>query len=252
MEKNTLRDILFEKYFQIEDGISVKSLNEKLSFIPETWNKLHVLCEKNIKLFDRYSSLEKIKIIEFNQRKYLILKLRIWKYVIIDLDRMENLPENEFKNIFNEEFFVNNFDEIKDKNDYFNFYHLQEYQGNIKELIDFYLENEIVLNLSSQVHCRLNHSQAWTYLFIDFANASVQLGFQTPDQTLYEQLFLNYDLTPCGMQDAVNKIGREKIKEIFSKVSNIKIPIEFIPLDLYKEYLSNDIEIKLTKNNTKI
>ena len=102
------------------------------------------------------------------------------------------------------------------------------------------------------MHCRLNHSQAWTYLFIDFANASVQLGFQTPDQTLYEQLFLNYDLTPCGMQDAVNKIGREKIKEIFSKVGNIKIPIEFIPLDLYKKYLSNDIEIKLTKNNTNI
>ena len=35
MDKILLRDTLFKKYFQIENGISVKELNEKLSFIPK-------------------------------------------------------------------------------------------------------------------------------------------------------------------------------------------------------------------------
>ena len=56
MDKVLLRDTLFKKYFQIENGISVKELNEKLSFVPETWNKLHALCEKSIKLLKLINS----------------------------------------------------------------------------------------------------------------------------------------------------------------------------------------------------
>lgn len=247
MDKVLLRDILFQKYFEIEDGVSVKDLNDKLSFIPEVWNKLHILCEKNINRFDRFSSLEKFKMIEFNQKKYLILKLRMWRYVIIDLDRMENITRDEFETIFNENFFVNNFDEVKDRDDCFDFYFLDKYQGDIQELLNFYLKNETILNMSSEIHCRLDYNGAWTWLFIDFVNASSQLGFQTSDQTLYEQLFLNYDLTPYGMQDAVNKMGREKMDEIFSKVGKIQIPSECIPSDLYEQYLLNSNQIKLVQ-----
>ena len=38
------------------------------------------------------------------------------------------------------------------------------------------------------------------------------------------------------MQDAVSKIEIEKITEMFSKISDIKIPISEIPNDLKEEY----------------
>lgn len=239
MEKEVLRDLLFQKYFQLEDGVSVKDLNDKLSFIPEVWGNLRTLCEKNMKRFDRFSSLEKIKMIEHNQKKYLILKLRMCRYLIIDLDRMESISREEFQNEFTEEFFINNFDESSVGEDYFDFFYLlDKYQGDVRELLDFYIENLDVLNLSSRLYCKLNEQDAWTWLFIDYANASAQMGFQTPDQLLYEQLFLNYDLTPYGMQDAINKMGIDKMKEFFSKMSDIKIPVECIPADLYEQYLN--------------
>ena len=52
----------FNKYFQVENDVLVSDLIEKLSFIPEVWNKLRVLCEKNINQFKYYSSFEKFKI----------------------------------------------------------------------------------------------------------------------------------------------------------------------------------------------
>lgn len=249
MEKDILRDLLFQKYFQLEDGVSVKDLNDKLSFIPEVWNSLRALCEKNMRRFDKFSSLEKIKMIEHNHKKYLILKLRMCRYVIIDLERMESISREEFQKEFNEEFFINNFDESSVGEDYFDFFYLlDKYQGDVQELLDFYINNIDILSLTSRLHCKLNEGDAWTWLFIDYANASVQMGFQTPDQFLYEQLFLNYDLTPYGMQDAINKMGIEKMKDFFSKMEGIKIPVECIPEDLYAQYLtSSDIQMNKIK-----
>lgn len=247
MDKVLLRDTLFKKYFQIENGISVKELNEKLSFIPKTWNKLHTLCEKSIRRFDSFSTLEKFRLIEHNNKKYLILKLRIWKYVIIDVDEMRNISRDEFKKLFDEQFFIDNFDERSEGEFFHDFYQVVKYQGDIQELLNFYLDNENIFNMPNQIHCKMNEKDAWTYLFIDLANASAQMGFQTPDQTLYEQLFLNYDLTPYGMQDAVNKIGKEKIEEIFSKIKDIEIPIYCIPQELLEYLVSNNIQLKKQK-----
>ena len=49
MDKVVLRDKLFNKYFNVDDGVLVSDLTNKLSFIPDVWNKLHIMCQKNIK-----------------------------------------------------------------------------------------------------------------------------------------------------------------------------------------------------------
>lgn len=252
MDKETLRDLLFQKYFQEEKGILISDLTQKLSFLPETWKKLHILCEKNIKHFDFFSSLEKCKIIEQQLKKYFVLKLGMWKYVIIDLDKMQNISNSEFKTQFNEAFFINNFEEIKEEDEmiYSSLYHIERYEGGVEELVNFYLENQDILNLSTKLHYKLNVDDAWTWFHIDFVKGNVQVGFQTPDQFLYEQLFFKYDLTPWIMQDAQEKMGIQKMQEIFKKIKGIKIPVEHIPSDLYQQYLiqcNTDVNKKMMK-----
>ena len=237
INKDLLRDILFKKYFQIEDGVLISDLVDKLSFMPEVWKQLHLLCEENIKYFDSYSSLEKCKLLEHRERNYLILKLRMWRYVIIDIDKMENITQDEFENQFDENFFVNNFNESKEEDSCFYLYQLDKYKGNIKELVHFFVDNLDVLSLSSELYYSLTEDDACTYFYVDFINANAQMGFETKNQYLYEQLFLKYDLTPYGMQDAQHKMGREKMIEIFEKIKDIRIPIECIPNDLYQQYL---------------
>lgn len=239
MEKTELRNQLFNKYFDIEDGVLATDLVDKLSFIPELWKKLHILCENNIQYFDAWSTLEKFKVLNYKQKKYLILKLRMFQYVIIDIEKMENITEEEFNEKFDESFFVDNFDEIKSKDNktLFNLYHINKYNGDVQKLIDFYMENRNLLELSTELHYRLDIDEAWTFFFIDFANAEAQMGFQTLDQFLYEHLFLKYDLTPLRMQDAQEKIGVTRMQEMFEKIKDLKIPIEVIPKDLYQQFL---------------
>lgn len=239
MDKATLRDTLFQKYFQVEDGILISDFVDKLSFIPKVWKKLHFLCKKNIKYFDSFSSLEQCKVLEHKQKKYLIIKLRTCRYVIIDLYQMKNITKTEFIDEFDEKFFINNFAEINedDENIYPSLYRIEKYEGDLQELFKFYTENQSILSLSSKFNYKLEIGSAWTWLHIDFVNANAQMGFQTPDQFLYEQLFLKYDLTAYEMQDAQQKMGIEKMQEIFGKIKDIMIPIECIPSDLYQQYL---------------
>jgi len=252
MEKSLLRDMLFQKYFECVDGILVSDLLDKLSYIPETWKKLHLLCQNKIKHFHSFSALYACKLVEYNKKKYLILKIRCWNYVIIDIERRENITEEEFINDFNEDFFVKYFDERKEDDEslYSVLYNISKYNGDIEELLNFYIENQNVLCLSSELSYKFRIDNAVTSFYVDFANARANMIFQTPDQFLYEHLFLNYDLTPSSMQDAIEKMGIEKMYEIFDKIKDIRIPEECIPNDLYLEYL-NQCNISANKKRYK-
>lgn len=246
MDTDTLRNILFEKYFENKDGILVSDLVSGLSFIPELWKKLHKLCEENISRFRFFDSLEMIKIAEINSKWYLILKLRIGNYVIVDMLKMKNISKEQFLNDFNEEYFVSNFKErkLRTNNDFSDYYLLREF-NNPNVIVDFYNLNCNVLKLSTKLYYRIELGNAWTYFWIDFVNACAQLGFQTPDQFLYDHLFLNYDLTAARLQDAQSRVGLEKMNEIFERIKEIRIPEGIIPSDLLQQFLTQDTTQKI-------
>jgi len=243
MEKQELRDQLFQQFFNMDNGILAKDLLDKLYFIPEAWRKLRTMCLKNISGFDMFSSIETMKLINYKNKEYLIIKLRFWKYSIIDVKNMNNLSTKDLKETFDEEFFINNFDEKKDQDEsLFDLYRTNPYNGDIKELMDFYVENKKILELSPKIYSRLTIGDAWMWIFIDLVNAKIQMGFQTTDKYLYEQLFLKYDLTPSPMQDATERIGIAKMNEYFSKMTELEIPMDCIPEDL--KTIVEDKEIK--------
>ncbi|MCI9280004.1 MAG: hypothetical protein HFJ02_04320 [Bacilli bacterium] len=240
-KKEALRNQLFAKYFE-EEGILVTDFLDKLSFIASAWQDLRELCAKNMKYFFQGKSLEKIKIVQNQDKKYLILKVRMWTYIIIDLEKREFITEQEFKMNFTEDFFVEHFDEIKADNEkiFSKLYRLENYEGDAIELIDLYNKNESLFCLTTKLDYSLEIGEAWTYFFIDFGNSRAQLGFQTLDQFLYEQLYLHYDLTPSVMQDATQRIGKERMQEI----PKIKIPENLIPEDLLQAYRNQKENLK--------
>lgn len=247
MEKALLRDKLFAKYFENEDGINAYELVSNLSFIPKTYQKLHILCEENVKNFAIFSKIHNIKMLKYNKKTYLILKIRILTYIIIDIETRKNITKEEFKNYFTEDFFVENFNEIKDNK--LHLYSISSYNGNIPELIDFYIENQNIFTLANYLNYKLYIGKAWTNFVIDFANGVASINFETPDQYLYEHLFFRYDLSPSKIQDVKDRIETEKMLEIFEKVKDIIIPKEIIPSNLYQQFLeqNNDNVPKLKK-----
>ena len=128
--------------------------------------------------------------------------------------------------MFDERFFLDEFKQLNTSlgEEWYEFYHFEDYDGNIDELIDFYIQNRGVFGVESNIFNKLYVGDAWTWLSICLNKGQVQLSFQTEDQFLYECLFMNSDLTPCAMQDATEKIGKEKMLEYFERIKQIRIP----------------------------
>lgn len=252
--KRKLREELFQKYFEQTDGILAIDVIHKLSFIEEAWKEIHRLCERNTERFHFMSSLEKIKHMQHKNREYLILKLGLWNYVIIDLEKKESISQTDFLTLFDEDFFVTHFDETKEEDEgvFEKFYLVQEYTGNVEELYDFYLKQKHIFELSPCINYSCHIGEANTSFTIDFANARVYLGFQTPDLFLYENLNFTFDLIPWNMQDSINKMGLEQCMDVMKRIKEIQIPKEAISSDLYGQYLieSKKDAYQLKKTNS--
>lgn len=248
MDKESLRDNLFAKYFECKDGILATDLVNQLHFIPEIYAKLNEMCIGNVEMFDKFDRMKEVKAINFNNKKYLILRENIYSYIIIDMDKEENILNPA--EIFDENFFISNFGERAIEPG-ITFYNFSKYEGNIPELIAFYLENKDVFDLSRNLSYVLSISSAVTRFSINFSEGRAQLAFWAPKQELYEQLFLQYDLSPSSMQDAQKKIGLERMLEMFQEVKKIKIPVEVVPDDLYQHFLTKKEmkQVVLTKKD---
>lgn len=238
--KNMLRNNLFEKYFE-EDGILLSELVESTSVITHTWNSLHKIFETCIDDYDKWSRLEDIKEIEYKNKKYLIIKVMSRKYVVIDLETKKILPEKEVFNKLEEKVFVENFNEMEDM---YKFYWFLTGKKEHK-IIDYYNKNREVLNYPTRIFYKINMGDVYTFLSIRL-NEGIQLSFQGKNQILYETLFINSDLTPSSMQDTKDRIGIEKMREMFDRIPSIKIPKEYIPKEFFYDGLIKE------KNNTLI
>ena len=220
MEKQELRDILFKQMLDNNKGISVKELVNRVKSIVDIWQNLYYLLIENTDYFDNYSDIDEIKVID----DYLIIKCGLFEYLIIDLINKKTITEQ----IFDKKFYEINFNDeswIKIDN-----YELIDYQGNINELIDYILNNSFVLiNMDKRLFYRVKYHDAKLSFSLNYQDGSMQLSFSAPNQYLYEQLFINADLSPSKMQDAINKIGKEKMYYYFNNVPDIIIPSNLIP-----------------------
>lgn len=245
-QKPELRNRLFEKYFEVEDGVNIKDLMDSIIVVTDTWQDLHKILEKNLEDFDSYTELEKMKKIEYKNNNYLVIESGTWNYLIIDLETKQVLSTDEAISIFEDDFFVN---ELSANISYKVLLYFLKYYGNAEELIEFYNKNKRVLDAPNRIYYKLTLDDAWTYFSIDLVNARAQLGFETPNQTLYEHLFFNSDLTPSGMQDATSRIGREKMLEMFERIKEINIPESVIPKEIYQIYLESNKNLESQNNN---
>jgi len=242
--KTNLRNNLFEKYFEVEDGVSLSELVDSTNFITKTWNHLHILFEKNIEDYDKWSHLEEIKEIEYKNKNYLIIKVMIHKYIIIDLDTKKILDEEEIFNKFEEQLFIENFNERKIGEKMYNRFYWFLNGNNIEEIINYYNQNKIIFNYPTRIFYKIGNDDVYTFLSIRL-NDGIQLSFQGKDQILYETLFINSDLTPSSMQDTKDRISIEKMREIFDRVPNIRIPKEYIPKEFFEDGLIKEKERKI-------
>ena len=75
---------------------------------------------------------------------------------INEIAKKVNISSDEFNNDFDVDFFVRYFGEVKDEFG-FELYQVQKYNGDIQELVNYYLDNENVFNLNSSKYSSLRY-----------------------------------------------------------------------------------------------
>ena len=95
MNKNELREKLFERHFECKNGIPIIEFMELSKPIIETYSKLKDILEKNNSI-DDYSDINQVKLINFNNINYLFFEISTGlSYLIIDIDSNKVFNEKE-------------------------------------------------------------------------------------------------------------------------------------------------------------
>lgn len=237
-----LRDKLFAEFFKSQDGIRLENLMHSLKSVIDIWQRLHFILEENVEGFDKHYSVQKLKAVTIKGKHFLVVKETVLTYLIIDLDNNVVLNEVEALKFFQEKFLIENFNERKSgsRESFKKMFTCLDSKGDISKLIDFYVENEQVLNAASDIMYRVKLADAYAFLSIHLSDGGNLLAFRTPDQRLYEHLFFNNDLEPLCLQDAGQKMGYPKMQEIFSRIKDIRVPISLIPESLKKFLAFNE------------
>ena len=241
-KKTILRDKLFQKFFENTEGNSLSDIYEYTRYITDAFDELKKIMINQSGTFDNFMNIEMIRLIKFNNQNLLFIKVSIGHYYIFDMQSKKVLTD-DYKGLFNIDFFVNNFHERKNGFDYDSLYCFDEYLGNMDILFNYFITNRDVLELDNTlIRYKVMEQDAKATLFYDIKTGNCQLDFATADQFLYEQLYLKKGLIPSSMQDAERKIGKSKMLEIFQGIPNIKIPSEVFDINYVNQ------RIKLIRN----
>ncbi len=229
--KIILRDKLFQKFFENTKGNSLSDIYESTKYITDTFDGLKSILLSESGTFDNFMKIGMVRLIKYNNHDLLFIKVNIGHYYIFDMQLKKVLNDN-YKELFNIDFFVTNFHERKNDFEYETFYEFDEYNGNIDILINYFIFNKDVLELeNTKIKYQVIEQNAQATIFYDIKTGNCQLDFVTSDQFLYEQLYLKKGLIPSSMQDAERKIGRSKMLEFFQMIPFIKIPSEIFEIN---------------------
>ena len=240
-QKKVLREKLFNKLLIVEEGISLSELYENTKSTTDTFTQLKNIMIEESGTYDKFDQIEKVSLIKVEDKALLFIKTSPTTYYIFDFIS-NTILDNSYKFLFNKNFFIEHFNEREDSLDYDRFYYFEEYHGNVERLKDFYTFNSEVLEIKdTNISYKVEEEKASITLFYDLISGNCQLNFYQEHQFLYEQLYLRRGLVPSLMQDATNKIGKEKMIEMFEQIPSIKIPYNIL----------NKFNIDINKNKVK-
>lgn len=228
MSKECLREKLFSKFENVDEGILITDFLNKTNVIRDKWNTLRNYVVEEDDFFCMYPNL--VKIVDYNNKKYLIVSFRHYSYMIMDITDNKVLNEDEVRKIFNQQFFLENLEEIKmnSEDEFFQVLDISYNDVDVQKVYDYVDENEEYFNINPNIFYKVYEENSEAVINLSLNKPSSILMFLTKDQYLYDHLFMNERLESLGMQDSVKKIGLDKSKEYFKRLKNIKIPYDEI------------------------
>lgn len=253
MNKNELRDKLFNEFEKVDQGILITNFLDETKVIRKKWYELKNIInqDKDEDLYQKYPNI--VKFINYNYVNYLVISFRHYSYLIIDIDNKKVLNNNDVNDTFNQDFFVKYLNEIpvNSEKDFKIILSIEFYNNDIDKLINYVSDNKKYFDIKPNIFYEVHVGDAESIININLHKPNSILMFLTENQYLYEHLFMDENLNPLSMQDAVSRIGIDKMNEYFKRIRNIKIPIDIIDKNILNLMSKKNKKLLLTVGDKK-
>lgn len=208
-----LKETLFEKYREINEGMELEKFMEKIEAIRNIWQEFHHKLRNTIPYFYKQEQVKDLKKVEKDHSIYLIIRLHAWDYLIIDLQTKKAVEKKVAQLIFEDTFFVETFKEIpKEKN-----YIFINKGDKTETLVDYYLQYEDILKGTTFIDYKVCLGEIQSCFYFDLIRNRSFFKVYDKKQGIKEQ----YDL--------------EKNQELIQYLKSIKIPSNLLPEEISQE-----------------
>lgn len=241
-----LQEKLFEFLFNSEeDYLTLDELIKRIEPVSKVWLGLEkILLNDKSNRFSYFSSISGIKRVD----GYIIIRIYLWNYIVIDPVSLECLTNEEVFTLFKEEDFLNNFKEAATDNKFEIMYHFDKAgtKETIETIVKYFNEYENILTQTNYIYYLIKKLNGNVGISIKLATKKVTVSFasfsdnaESPEHVNY--LFFNDKLELTG---ASNPTGnQESLIQMGTKIKQAKVPISAIP-----KFMIEEESKRLTKN----
>ena len=209
---NQLQLSLFDKLYNQCDDTLLSDVIDSYKSVSEVWsdfnNLLSSLVDDNVKVY---------KVKEIGD--YLIIKLNIFEYIVIDLENRVCLDESLVEDIFGEEYFVDEFREDKDTFKFFDFINIDE----LEDVIEFYNNNSEVILGNRNIRYEYQNENGRIGIDYNFVSDTINLyihGFGEVMRVNY--IFFDKSLNPIQVTNPTGNM--DDLRVLANRVKDLRIP----------------------------
>lgn len=229
---NIKQNELFKCLLLNKEGIGLPLLIEHLKENSIIWKSFYKLLCDNCDTFDKYDSTDCVKVIEYNEKKYLCINYSVFDFIIIDMTNGRSLSMQDFQDTFDKSILLMINSKLKEIDNLFNI----EEITNSDVILNFYLKNFNILSQKNRIIWQLKLDDSFVSISICADTLESKIGFHSNAGNV-NYLFFNDELMPIGVSNPAG--NKEVLRKIGMDARNIILPFEIIP-----EYVINELKDK--------
>lgn len=234
-EWNNIQEEAYLQLFSNTEGISSRELILGLVNVKSIWRNLYSIIGNEVDPNnDRFSVMDLSKVCT-NDKVYLMLRIGLWEFIVIDINNMRCLSKDEVVASLNHELFDKFYGLDENDVEYFTFEKLKKKP--LKKVVDHFVEHEEVLTSDKRISYKFYQKEGIVGCYTiscDKSDSMVSINDYRNGRCNY--IFLDSNLKVYGASNLTG--NKESVASLFDGSRDIMVP-DSIVSDIIKNNLVN-------------
>ena len=224
-EWNKIQENVYLRLFSSTEGISSKRIIKSLERRRNVWKKLYSIVGKEMDPNNKKYSIMGIDKIVLEDKTYLVIRTGLWEFIVININDMRCLDNDEALILFSDGVFEKFRGIDEDDLHYLSFEKLTD--NTLKELVDFYVEEEAVLSDVDHLSFKFYHEDHVIGSYsISYDKSDSMVSINDFNEGRCNYIFLDENLKVYGASNLTG--NKETVAKLFDGSRDILIPVHLL------------------------